>query len=131
LADGQGLLREIGLHADWLRGQFHFNRLVGNERNYATLDQICDSLAVALGVPKKLDAELIVFVPPHDGDFDGKRRFYFRSFEVQGEVASRDQNHVALHSAACCREIEEYPFRCAVVGLNAGGIPHILSRATP
>ena len=48
---------------------------------------------------------------------------------MQREVAPWSQSHVALHSAACCREIKEGPFTCAVVGLDAGGIPHMDSWA--
>jgi len=50
---------------------------------------------------------------------------------VQREVASWSQCHVALHSAACRREIEEHAFCGAVVGLDARGIPHIHSWAAP
>lgn len=42
------------------------NRLVGHKRGFATFDQVTDSLADAIGIAKKLDAELVVFVPAHD-----------------------------------------------------------------
>ena len=51
--------------------QFFMLNVIGNGRGFATFDQIGDSLAIALGVPKKLDAELVILVPPHDGNFDG------------------------------------------------------------
>lgn len=34
-----------------------------------------------------------------------------------------------MHSAACCGEIEEGPFTCAVVGLETGRVSHIHSWA--
>ena len=48
---------------------------------------------------------------------------------MQREVAPWSQGHVALHSAACCREIEESSFTSAVVGLDVDGVPHIFSWA--
>ena len=105
--------------------------VVGKGRAFATFNQLDNSFSVALGIPKKLDAELVVFVPAHDGDLDGKRRLCFSSIDVQRKVAPRSQGHVALHSASRCGEIEEGPFSSTVVGLDAGGIPHIHSWAAP
>lgn len=50
---------------------------------------------------------------------------------MQREVAPWSQGHVALHSAAGRREIKEYAFGCAVVGLDAGGVPHVDSWTAP
>ena len=105
--------------------------LVRDDRYFATFHQIGNSLANAIGIPKELDAELVIFVPSYDGDFDGKGRFCFGDIHVQREVASWSQCHVALHSAACRREIEEHAFCGAVVGMEARGIPHIHSWAAP
>lgn len=48
---------------------------------------------------------------------------------MQRKVTPWSQGHVALHSATRCREIEEDSFTCAVVGLDAGGVPDIFSGA--
>jgi hypothetical protein len=119
------------LRGDGAERRFCFNSLVRYRRCFAAFYQIGEVLTDSLGVPKKLDTELVVFVPAHNGDFDGERSFYFRGLDVEREVASRSQGDVALHSAARDRKIEEYSFCRAVVRLDAGRISHMLSCATP
>lgn len=119
------------LRGDGAEGRFCVNRLVRYRRCFAAFDQIGEVLTDSLGVPKKLDTQLVVFVPAHDGEFDGEGSFYFRRLDVEREVASRSQGDVALHSAARGRKIEEYSFCCAVVRLDAGRISNMLSCATP
>lgn len=75
------------LRGDCAEGQFFLLSRSRNSGSFATFDEISNSLAIALGVAKKLNAELIVFVPAHDGDLDGERRLGFGSFDVQRQVA--------------------------------------------
>lgn len=119
--------REKVLRGDGAENQFCFNWLVCTSRSFAAFDQIGEVLTDSLCVPKKLDTELVVFVPTHDGDFDGKRRFCFRRLDVQREVAAWCQGDGTLHAASRWREIEEGSFSRAIVGLDAGGVPDIFS----
>ena len=54
------------LRGDGAENRFCFTRLVRNSRSIAAFDQIGESLADSLRALKKLDPELVVFVPPHD-----------------------------------------------------------------
>jgi hypothetical protein len=119
------------LCSHWAKSQFGLNKLVGKDRSFAPFDQICDSFTNTLSIPQKFNAELVVSVPAYNGNLDREGRFNFRGFDVQREVASRSQGDVTLHSAACCRDVEERSFCGAVVGLDAGRIPHVPSWAIP
>ncbi len=61
-----GSLQRIDLRSDWAESQFRLNRLVGNDRSFATFNQIGYLLTDSLCIAKKLDPELIIFVPAHD-----------------------------------------------------------------
>lgn len=61
-----------GVYAETAEGQFFLLSRSRNSGSFATFDEISNPLAIALGVAKKLNAELIVFVPAHDGDLDGE-----------------------------------------------------------
>ena len=89
-----------------------------------SFNQIGDSLADSVGVPKKLDPDLIIPAPTDNGDFDGKGRCCFRCRNVQREVISRCQRNGALYAAACRREVEKYCLTWATVRVDIGWVVH-------
>lgn len=60
------LYKRLNLCGDGAKCQFFVFGVDGNSRDFATFDQIGDSFTDSLCIPKKLDAELVVFVPPYD-----------------------------------------------------------------
>lgn len=120
-----------GLRQGGAEDQLFLLNMTGDDSGHATFNQVCDSLPIALSIAKKFDPELVIFVPAHDGDLDGQRKFCFRCLKVQCEVAAGSESHVALYSATCLRKIEEGSFCRAVVGLDIGRVPHVPSWAIP
>jgi hypothetical protein len=48
--------------------------VIGHGDDFWTFDQLRDSLAIAMGITKKFDAKLVVFMPAYNGDLNGDWR---------------------------------------------------------